>query len=451
LPPALASSDGRREKLAKRQANAAVALFRLGQLDKVWPLLKHPARPQPEAHGFADPRLRSYLIDRLGPLGADPEAVVKRLLEEEKDISVRRALLLCLGEFSAKQLTQRQRAQVIPKVVGLYREDADAGLHAAAEWLLRHWGQEDTIRQFAQDWVKDPPRRKKREEGIRSDLALVKDQGKDYRGQSYWYVNAEGQTMVVIPGPVEFLMGSPSTEEGRVQEELRHRRRIGRTFAIAAAPVTREQFSHFLPKFHHSAIRHPDRTCPIGGVDWYRAAAYCNWLSDHDGIAKDQWCYETDQGGTVTKVKENYLSLMGYRLPTEAEWEYACRAGAVTSRYYGETEELLAKYAWYVRNSEDRTWPVGSKKPNDLGLFDMHGHVFAWCQERHSNYAIPKDDKAIDDKEEDLSIAPLLRRILRGGSVDHRASNLRCAERGWIVPSLLFSYQGLRPVRTIAP
>jgi formylglycine-generating enzyme required for sulfatase activity len=186
-------------------------------------------------------------------------------------------------------------------------------------------------------------------------------------------------------------------------------------------------------------------------VDWYRAAAYCNWLSDHDGIAKDQWCYETDQGCTVTKVKENHLSLMGYRLPTEAEWEYACRAGAVTSRYYGETEELLAKYAWYVRNSEDRMWPVGSKKPNDLGLFDMHGHVFAWCQERYSNYAIPKDDKAIDDKEEDLSIAPLLRRILRGGSVDHRASTLRCAERSWIVPSLLFSYQGLRPVRTIAP
>jgi formylglycine-generating enzyme required for sulfatase activity len=63
------------------------------------------------------------------------------------------------------------------------------------------------------------------------------------------------------------------------------------------------------------------------------------------------------------KLKENYLSLTGYRLPQEVEWEYACRAGALTSRYYGETEELLVKYAWYLQNSEDRTWPVGSKKP----------------------------------------------------------------------------------------
>jgi eukaryotic-like serine/threonine-protein kinase len=78
----------------------------------------------------------------------------------------------------------------------------------------------------------------------------------------------------------------------------------------------------------------------------------------------------------VTKLAEKYLSHTGYRLPTEAEMEYATRAGAVTSRYFGETEELLPRYAWYVTNSQDRTWPVGSKKPNDLGLFDMHGNVW---------------------------------------------------------------------------
>jgi hypothetical protein len=185
VPVEMPSSDERRDKLAKRQANAAVALLRLGQGEKVWPLLRHPAQPQPEAYGFSDPRLRSYLIHRLGPLGADPGALVKRL-EVEKDVSIRRALLLSLGEFGPTQLTLAERKRLLPKVVALYQDDADAGLHAAAEWLLRHWGQQETIGQFEQAWVKDRARRKKREEQIRGALARGKG-----LGSAEWYVNVQ--------------------------------------------------------------------------------------------------------------------------------------------------------------------------------------------------------------------------------------------------------------------
>jgi formylglycine-generating enzyme required for sulfatase activity len=76
------------------------------------------------------------------------------------------------------------------------------------------------------------------------------------------------------------------------------------------------------------------------------------------------------------KMAANYLQRTGYRLPTEAEWEFACRAGAVTSFYFGDSKELLPRYAWYQKNSQNKLWPVGSLKPNDLGLFDMAGN--AW-------------------------------------------------------------------------
>ena len=81
-------------------------------------------------------------------------------------------------------------------------------------------------------------------------------------------------------------------------------------------------------------------------------------------------------------IPADVLKRTGYRLPTEAEWEYACRAGTVTSRYYGVSVELLGKYAWYQANSQDHAWPGGSLLPNDLGLFDMLGNVFEWVQDR---------------------------------------------------------------------
>jgi formylglycine-generating enzyme required for sulfatase activity len=156
-------------------------------------------------------------------------------------------------------------------------------------------------------------------------------------------------------------------------------------------------------------------------TSWFHAAANCNWLSQQEGLPSSEWCYEplVDpeampalaassvgllagpfgslagsygllQGRTEPQYKEgmrlarNYLQRRGYRLPTEAEMEYATRAGAATSRYFGETEDLLKKYAWYQENSSHRTWPVGSKKPNDLGLFDTYDNVFCWCQERYN-------------------------------------------------------------------
>src|SRR4029453_11169332 len=103
---------------------------------------------------------------------------------------------------------------------------------------------------------------------------------------------------------------------------------------------------------------------PAVAIDWYRGAKYCNWLSEQEGLPAEQWCYEIS--GSEVKLTADYLSLSGYRLPTEAEIEYATRSGTLTARYFGETDELLPRYARYNKNSQEKTWPVGSLKPNDF-------------------------------------------------------------------------------------
>jgi serine/threonine protein kinase/formylglycine-generating enzyme required for sulfatase activity len=435
LPPDLPSSDAQRERLAKRQANAAAALVRMNRPEKVWPLLKHAP----------DPRARSYLIHLLSPLGADPGAIIKRL-DEEPDTTIRSALLLSLGEFNERDLSIDVRTALLPKLQDTYRTDDDPGLHASAEWLLRTWQQQAWLKKVNDEWAKDEEEREKRLKAIQQLVVESKE-----KAPPQWYVNGQGQTMVVIPGPAEFTMGSPPTEAGRDAAELQHKKRISRTFAIAAAPVTKEQFLRFLPRLDHKEMRrYPDPTCPIGGVTWYEAAGYCNWLSTQEGIPPDQWCYETDQQGRVIRLKENYLSLTGYRLPMEAEWECACRAGTVTSHYYGETEELLPKYGWYFDNTGKgkRTQPVGTTKPNDLGLFDMHGNIMTWCRESYKDYSLANNDKNKDDKEDNDSIDATVGRVLRGGSFFNPVSNVRSAYRNLLVPSNRAFQVGLRPART---
>jgi formylglycine-generating enzyme required for sulfatase activity len=129
--------------------------------------------------------------------------------------------------------------------------------------------------------------------------------------------------------------------------------------------------------------------------------------------------------------------------------EYACRAEAVTARYYGETDELLRKYAWYLENSWERAWPVGSLKPNDYGLFDMHGNTWCWCQERKLPYPQVLGDQMINDEEDKLDLIISETRVLRGGGFFLQAPVVRSAQRSWCMPAVRFDRVGVRPARTI--
>jgi formylglycine-generating enzyme required for sulfatase activity len=212
--------------------------------------------------------------------------------------------------------------------------------------------------------------------------------------------------MMIIPNPGEFWMG--------VGPE-RHRHRIGRSFAIASKEVTVEQYlkcykDQIFPKDYS-----PSNECPISWTNWYYAAAYCNWLSKQEGLPKEQLCYLADDKGRV-KIASDYWKRTGYRLPTEAEWEYACRAGSDTAYSFGETKGLLDKYAWHAGNSADGTQPGGRLKPNDFGLFDMHGNVWEWTQSFRREYVATQDGKVISDQEGGKEVNELDYLVLRGGA-----------------------------------
>jgi formylglycine-generating enzyme required for sulfatase activity len=225
--------------------------------------------------------------------------------------------------------------------------------------------------------------------------------------------------------------------------------------AIAAKAVTVEQFQRFCKEKHQPLVQaapryQPDPNCPMHYVSWHRAAEYCNWLSQKEGISQDQWCYLPVTEGEHPRMKtaSNYRTRTGYRLPSEAEWELACRAGVKTSRCYGEAEELLEKYAWYQKNSGsklliddparkilgvddtgDQSWPVGHLMPNALGLFDVHGNVWNWCQ----------DQQRIEGQEW---------HVARGGSFRSPAGLIRCHRYLWQLGTLEAVNVGFRVART---
>src|SRR5262249_26010340 len=180
-------------------------------------------------------------------------------------------------------------------------------------------------------------------------------------------------------------------------------------------------------------------------VSWFGAAAYCNWLSQQEGLPKDQWCYlpnergQYDQGMTISA---DALRRAGYRLPTEVEWEYACRAGATTSRYYGLSLDLLGKYAWYQANSQEHAWRCGSLFPNDLGLFDMLGNVYEWCQERRSDRPERLESKKVDIINMNIS------RLIRGGTFFDLPAYVRSAFRDAYAPVGRRTIFGFRPTST---
>jgi len=426
--PAEKGTEAQREALAKRQADTAIALLRLGSSDDVWPTLKFTS----------DPSVRSYVIHWVSPLGGDPQPILQRL-DFEPDVTIRRALVLMLGGFPESQLPIAQRQPLIERLLSIYEHEPDAGLHGAAEWLLRKWGQSKRLEEVVNR--------------LKSDEKRL--QGQKSSDKRQWYINTQKQTFVIVDAG-EFLMGLPESDANHSTLEPGHRCRIARRFAISAHEVTKAQSRAFEQTVkgvylaYHPGLRQVVRTddSPQTALTWYEAAHYCDWLSEQENIPRDQWCYDPKGGAYVAgmKAKEKFWELRGYRLPTEAEWEFACRGGTLTSRYYGFSERLLPQYAWYLSNADSHTWPTGTLEPNDLGLFDMLGNAMEWCFDRYVD--VEQRNKEFADVPPTEPVKAGDRRVLRGGGFVSRPPLLRSDHRLANPPDYRGPDIGFRPART---
>lgn len=237
--------------------------------------------------------------------------------------------------------------------------------------------------------------------GIEDNSEIVTSKNNESSENSTNYTNLLGMEFVKIPAG-SFSMGSPDEENSNYNDGPVHNVTIEKSFYLGKYEVTQKQWSEVMGN-DPSEFRGDD--LPVESVSWNDVQQFIEKLNEREGTDK-------------------------YRLPSEAEWEYACRAGTITSYSFGDDESEIGDYAWYKDNSDDKTHPVGLKKPNPWGLYDMDGNVWELCQDTyHKDYdGAPSDNSAWESGDRSF-------RVRRGGVWCRSAKYCNSAARGKIISS----------------
>jgi formylglycine-generating enzyme required for sulfatase activity len=237
-------------------------------------------------------------------------------------------------------------------------------------------------------------------------------------------INSIGMKLVLIPKG-SFMMGSPHEKapwlgSWMYSDEEQLQVTISKDYYLGVAEVTQGQYEKVMgnnpSRFQGGRIKGNSLNHPVEQVSWKDAVQFCRNLS---GLPEEK------KAGRV------------YRLPTEAEWEYACRAESETAFSFGDSKHSLGDFAWSLHNSGGKTHPVGEKNPNAWGLYDMHGNVWEWCSDWYGDY--PKG--AVTDP---VGPGKGLFRVLRGGSWVNKAASCRSADRFGSYPSDRDCFSGFR-------
>ncbi|MGL6195549.1 MAG: SUMF1/EgtB/PvdO family nonheme iron enzyme, partial [Thermoguttaceae bacterium] len=262
----------------------------------------------------------------------------------------------------------------------------------------------------------------------------------------------EKLTTVVTPSGIKlrripagrFYMGSHDSDEFiRNNERPQHKVTLTHSMFMGVYQITQEDFTKIM-EFNPS-ISTDNPQCPVDNVTWFTVLEFCNKLSDEEGFSH---YYELKNvkrrsTGMIEYADVELLGGDGYRLPTEAEWEYACRAGSITPWCFGDLVVEVGQYAWYYDNSQMETQPVGEKKPNAWGLYDMHGNIMEWCYDWYCEFYYQQCGEIDNPTGPDNGTA----RVLRGGAWQFGAEATRSAYRNSCNPDTSSSIIGFRIAR----
>lgn len=422
---------GKKKSLARRQANAAAAMARLGEREALFPALRITDDPESLTQFVHRCRDEGVTTDQLLECInlADRNRQALRGDARRTEDRVLFGLLLAMGEFTLDELPSDRQQPLVQQISDWYRDDTSSAIHGATGWLLRRWGQTDRVRE-------------------------VDEVARPYDPEREWFtliieVDSQRffQTYVVIP-PGEYEIGSPGIEPGRNDDETLNQVRLIGPVAILDREITRGEFeaaglwngnlTEYSPSLEHPMV-----------ASWYDSVQFCRWLTNRAGFSEADQAYPNPSEldtlqyprDVETGLPKNWplsLESRGFRLPTEAEWEIAARMGMRTMFGFGGDEKLLDKYGWFQSNSGRQTHLAKELRPNLGGLFDMHGNVFEWCHDWYAGYPTGG-----------MRIAPLgsssgSTRVFRGGSWDFRPAGCRTAYRGNDRPTVCSSNFGLR-------
>jgi hypothetical protein len=364
----------------------------------------------------AEPTLRVELLNWLVRSEVDSQVLAARL-DIERDTSVRRLLIQALGDLGHDVATSERDRALLSRLTALYRDDPDPGVHSSIAYLMRRWRQGSLVKRIDAEMAGKP------------------------RGTRQWFVNSLDLTFAVL-GDSDGLGLSPSRAGSPI-----HR------FSIATTETTlalQQKFDSEYPVNRKKAGAAPQSNVDAAAdvVSFDDAARFCNWLSQEEGLPPDQWCYAAGGSKGGMALVPDYLSRRGYRLPTLQEWEYAARAGTSTERYFGQSSAQLGDYAWYAFNTEGHPEPVGQKRPNDFGLFDVIGNVMEWCY----NPNPPHRDECDCRAESGATCRNTRFQSLRGGSFVDKSSGFLIVLRSvqyydTLIPAQRWPHAGFRVVK----